>query len=147
MLGPGVANRPLPGPARAREPSAVTIRGLIFVACCFGVLFLYLAVGGVEPLDPQVRCERRGRSLAPCGSFLTPPAQPGKLHVLVTGGAGYIGSHAAMRLLLDGAQRVRASFSSASRRLRTSSQSRLHSSCFSRLLNASCFSRRLQATL
>ena len=29
-------------------------------------------------------------------------AQPGKQHILVTGGAGFIGSHAALRLLLDG---------------------------------------------
>ena len=66
--------------------------------CALGVILTivvyYLTVDTLAPKAAS------SAPIKPLGAQLNAPA--GKQHVLVTGGAGYIGSHAALRLLQDG---------------------------------------------
>ena len=60
------------------------------LAAVLSLLVYYLTLDNLCGLDPE----------QPLGVHLKTPK--GRQHILVTGGAGYIGSHAAQRLLLDG---------------------------------------------
>jgi len=66
----------------SREPSHFSSRNVLLLAAAFFAAYIAIRslLNGVSPLE------------------LT----PGKKHILVTGGAGFIGSHAALRLLSDG---------------------------------------------
>ncbi|KAH8518258.1 hypothetical protein H0E87_000202 [Populus deltoides] len=61
-----------------------------------------MSLGGMDFSDPKRKNNVVGKILLAASLTAFSLREDGVIHVLVTGGAGYIGSHAALRLLKDG---------------------------------------------
>jgi UDP-arabinose 4-epimerase len=81
-------------PAKAMTAGGMHLGQFCLLATALSLLVYYLTVDTLCGSSPALQAsEDLGKRLKPSS---------GKQHVLVTGGAGYIGSHAALRLLRDG---------------------------------------------